>query len=299
MRLSSQTFVRAALVLGIAVVCAGFTRVAGGQNPETMDPDANKAKARQLLNQAVAALGGDLYRQQRASECDGRVAQFDRNGGTMGYTQIRTYWSYPDKNRTEYVVKSTKGGLFAVLWGNLPIKGGEYVQLFDGDKGWTMDKSGVNEADVTVVEEFQNSLKRQIWNLLLKRASDKDTFLYYAGIGIADMREVEWIDFNDADDNKVRVALDHGSHLPLRVVATTANEEMHDRDEDVTIYSNYRDQQGIQTAMQISREHNGRRTRQIFFNSCTNAPNLPTNFFSEDGLRQQFKATGAKVKAEK
>jgi hypothetical protein len=264
-----------------------------------MDPDQNKAKARQVLKQSVEAMGGPLFRDQTLSECDGRVAQFDRNGGTLGYSMVHSYWQYPDKNRSEYIVKTTKGGIFAVLWGNLPVKGGEFIQLFDGDKGWTMDKSGVNEADATVIEEFQAGLKRQIRNLLLHRANEEGVFLYYAGIGISDMREVEWIDFTDNDDRKVRVAIDRLAHLPLRTIATTPNEDMHDKDEDVTIYSNYEPLQGVQTPMQISREHNGRRTHQIFYTSCTNAPNVPADFFTEASLQKKFKDTGGKVKAQK
>ncbi len=282
----------------VFLISASLIAAASAQNPDSMDPDANKAKAKQLLKQAIDALGGGLYKDQTESECDGRVAQFDRNGGTLGYSMMRTYWHFPDKNRTEYIVKTTKGGLFAVLWGNLPVKGGEFIQLFNGDKGWTMDKSGINEADATVVEEFQDGLRRQVRNLLLNRANEDGVFLYYAGIGIADMREVEWVDFTDRDDRKVRVALDHQSHLPVRTVAVTPNEEMHDKDEDVTIYSNYREQEGVQTAMQVSREHNGRRTHQIFYNSCTNAPNLPADFFTEPSLQKKFKETGSKVKTQ-
>lgn len=298
MRLGVRIF---GLVLpAVLVALTGMLLIAArAQNPDSMDPSANKAKARQILNQAIAALGGDLYRQQTASDCQGRVAQFDRNGGTLGYSIMRSYWNFPDKNRTEYVVKTTKGGLFAVLWGNLPIKGGEFIQLFNGDQGWTMDKSGVNEADTTVVEEFQASLKRNIRNLLLHRANDENVFLYYAGYGTSDMREVEWIDFNDQDDSKIRVAIDRLSHLPLRTVAVTPNQEMHDKDEDVTIYSNYREFEGVQTPMQINREHDGRRTHQVFFDSCSNSPNLPPDFFTQAGLQKKFKETGGKVKAQK
>jgi len=286
--------------VGALFVVSGFLVAAGrAQNPDTMDLDQNKAKAKQLLAQAVQALGGGLYRDQTVSECDGRVAKFDRNGGTLGYSMMKSYWQYPDKNRTEYIVKTTKGGLFAVLWGNLPVKGGDFIQLFDGDKGWMMDKSGVTEADATVIDEFQASLKRQVRNLLLHRADEEGVFLHYAGIGTADMREVEWIDFADDADRTVRLALDRLSHLPLRTDAITPNEEMHDKDKDVTIYSNYESLQGIQTPMQISREHNGMRTHQIFFTSCTNAPALPPDFFTEASLQKKFKDTGGKAKAQK
>jgi hypothetical protein len=286
-------------LLGLVLASAFLILADSAQNPESMSPDDNKAKARQLLNLSIQALGGSAYRNQSESDCEGRVAKFDRNGGTLGYSMMRSYWQYPDKSRVEYVVKTTKGGMFAILWGNLPIKGGEFIQLFDGDKGWTMDKGGVNDADATVVEEFQAGLKRQLRNLLLNRANEDGVFLYYAGIGVSDMREVDWVDFNDENDNKVRLALDHQNHLPLRTVATTANEEMHDRDQDVAIYSNYREFQGVQTPLQISREHNGQRTHQIFYTSCSNAPNLPADFFTEASLQKKFKETGGKVKADK
>jgi hypothetical protein len=286
--------------VGLLVLTCGFLIPrAGAQNPDTMDLDQNKAKARQLLNQSIQALGGGLFRNQTESECSGRVAQFDRNGGLLGYSLVRSYWQYPDKNRTEYIVKSTKGGLLAVLWGNMPVKGGDLIQVIDGDKGWTMDKSGVSEADATVVADFQAALKRQVRNLLLHRADEPGVFLHYAGLGTADMREVEWIDFSDEDDRTVRLALDRLTHLPERTIAVTPNEEMHDKDEDITIYTNYDLQQGVQVPKQITRERNGRRINQIFYDTCNNAPNLPADFFTEEGLRKKFKETGGKVKAEK
>ena len=269
------------------------------QNPETMDPDQNAAKARQLLKHAISALGGSAFQGSVESDCEGRVAQFDRGGGMMGYNSIRSYWHYPDKSRTEYVVKSTKGGIFAVLVGNLPVKGGVFIQLFNGDQGWTMDKSGVNEADATVVAEFQSAAKRQIHNLLMNQVKGEGVFLRYAGTGIVDLHPVEWVEISDQDGRTVRLALEHLSHLPLRTVVNTPNEETRDTDEDVTIYSNYKENEGVQTPMQVSREHNGRRTHQIFYNSCNVHPNLPADFFTADSLRERFKKTGAKAKAEK
>lgn len=285
--------------LGFFLIVGYLVLPARAQNPDTMDLDQNKAKARKLLNQTIQAMGGGLYRDQTQSQCEGRVAQFDRNGGMLGYSFVKSDWQYPNKNRTEYIVKSTKGGMFAVLWGNLPIKGGDVVQLFDGDKGWTMDKSGVSESDATVIDEFQAGLKRQVRNLLLHRADEEGVFLHYAGLGTADMREVEWIDFTDEEDRTVRLALDRLTHLPERTIASTPNEETREKDEDVMIYTNYELAQGIQTPKQVSREHNGRRIYQIFYDTCSNAPNLPPDFFTEDGLRKKYKDTGEKAKAEK
>jgi hypothetical protein len=282
-------------VLGLLL----FISPAGAQNPDTMDPDKSAAMAKQLLKQAIQALGGSAYQNSVESECEGRVAQLDRNGSLEGFNNIRSYWRYPDKNRTEYEVKSTKGGFFAVLVGSLPIKGGTFIQLFNGDKGWTMDKSGVNEADATVVAAFQSVVKRQIRHLLLDRVNEEGVYLRYAGIGVADLRQVEWVEISDQDGQTVRLALEHGTHLPLRTFVTTPNEEMRDKDEDVIIYSNYKELEGVQTPLQVTREHNGRRTHQIFYNSCRHNPNLPADFFTEAGLQKRFKETGGKATPQK
>lgn len=286
----------------LLVAASGFL-IAGAraQNPDTMGLEQNEAKAKQLLKQSIEAMGGPLFQAQTESECEGRVAQLDRNGGILGFSNIRSYWHYPDKNRNEYIVHSTKAGYFGILIGDfpLPIKGGETIQLFSGDSGWLMDKDGVSPADATLVSEFQNSLKRQLRNLLLSRANEDGVFLHYAGIGTADIREADWIEFSDENDHVVRMALDHQSHLPLRTVAITPNEEMQQKDEDVIIYSNFKEHEGVQFPMQLTREHNGMRTHQTFFASCTNAPSLPPDFFTEESLQKQFKQSGGKVKKQK
>ncbi|MGB7435445.1 MAG: hypothetical protein WBR26_12925 [Candidatus Acidiferrum sp.] len=281
----------------LVLVSAFLVSAAYAQNPDTMGLAENEAKAKQLLKQSIDAMGGPLFRDQSESECEGRVAQLDRNGGILGFSFIKTYWHYPDKNRIEYIVHSTKAGYFGILIGDfpLPVKGGEFIQLFNGDSGWTMDKAGVSDADATMVSEFQDSLKRQLRNLLLHRANEDGVFLHYSGIGTADIREADWIEFSDENDRVVRMALEHESHLPLRTVAITPNEEMHDKDEDITIYSNYKEHEGVQFPMQITREHNGLRTHQTFYSSCSNAPNLPPDFFTEESLQKRFKQTGGKA----
>ena len=285
-----QTGLLLALVPALMV-----TRVCA-QNPDMLDPDQSAAKARQLLSQAVEAMGGTVYRNNEESDCEGRMAKFDRSGQTGGYSFIRSYWRFPDKNRTEYVVKTTKGGMLAIIWGNPPIKGGMFIQLFSGDKGWTMDKGGVADADATTVGEFQQAMRRQVHNILLESVERKDIYFRYGGLGIVDLKPVDWVELTDQEDRKVKIALEHMSHLPVRTVAQTPNEEMHQVDEEVAIYSNYRDQGGVQTPMQVSREKNGRRMYQLFYDSCKNDPGLPSDFFTRAALEKRFKETGGKTK---
>jgi hypothetical protein len=46
--------------------------------------------------------------------------------------------------------------------------------------------------------------------------------------------------------------------------------------------------------MQVTRERDGRRIAQVFYDSCQVNPALPADYFTRDGLVQKFKETGGK-----
>jgi hypothetical protein len=46
--------------------------------------------------------------------------------------------------------------------------------------------------------------------------------------------------------------------------------------------------------MQVTRERDGRRISQVFYDTCQINPALPADFFTRDALVQKFKETGGK-----
>jgi len=262
---------------------------AHAQNPDTIAPEQSAAKAKHILQQAIDALGGQAYRDNKELDCEGRLAQFGHAGGMMGFVNYRNYWLFPDKNRTEYIVNSTKGGMFAVLIGNLPIKGSTLVQVFSGNEGWVLTKEGVNEAESTDVAQFQEAVKHNLRNVLLTRVNEEGVYLRYGGLATVDLHPVEWIEITNREEGSVRLAVDHSTHLPARIVITSKDEVTGEMDEDVTIFSNYQPHEGIQMPMQVTRLHNDRRTYQLFYNACNANPNLPADFFTKEGLTKGAK----------
>ena len=266
------------------------------QNPEIWDPEKSAAKAKQLVQQAIEALGGAAFRNYGELECEGRLAEFDHNGDRAGDANYHNYWHFPDKNRTEYVVNSTKGGLLGVFVGILPIKGGVFIQVFSGNEGWTMDKSGVNEAPASSVSNFQAAAKNHFRNVLLLKVKEQDVFLRYTGTATVDLRQVDWVEITDrGEEGSIRLALDHSTHLPSRVVVASKDEETGQMDEDVTIFTNYQPNDGVQIPMQVNRLHNDRRTYQLFYSSCKANPSLPADFFTKEGLERRYKESKGKV----
>jgi hypothetical protein len=253
-------------------------RAARGQHVEYMDPEESAAKAKVVLQQLISALGGQRYLQLKTSMCEGRRAQFGHNGETSGYVQVKVFWNYPDKIRTEFGKK------------------GNIADVYSGDQGWTLDRGGVSEETVVGITDFQESLKRNVNYLLRVRLNEPGLLLRYGGISVADLKEVEWVEITDSEERTFRLAVDHTTHLLVRMVVKTVDTETRERKEDATLYSNYQLINGVQLPMQVTRERDGRRTNQDFFEGCQANPELPGDYFTKASLEKRFKEVGGKVK---
>jgi hypothetical protein len=257
----------------LIVLCAGS---ASSQNPDTLMPAASEAKARQILQQLIDAFGGPTYLDIKDSDCEGRLARFGHNGELSGYTNFKDYWRYPDANRTDFSKK------------------GVIINLYVGDKGWTLDKGGVTELSAASVADFQEQAKKDINNLLRVRLKEPGMTIRYGGTDIVDLKTVDWVDITDAEQRNFRLAVDRSSHLLARSVVSTQDETMNSRNVETNIFTNFQLMDGVRTAMQITTDRNGRRSSQVFFTICKYNSGLPADLFSKSSLDKRFSEVGSK-----
>jgi hypothetical protein len=256
-----------------AAVCAPHARA---QSADTLMPEASTAKAKQILDQLITALGGPTYTDIRDSDCEGRLARFGHNGELAGYTPFKDYWRYPDTNRTDYSKK------------------GVIINLYSGDKGWTLDKGGVSELSAASIADFQEQTKKDINNLLRARLKEPGMVIRFGGSDIVDLKSIDWVDLTDSEQRNFRLAVDRSSHLMVRAVVTTPDETTHDRNVDTSIYANFQLMDGVRTPLQITSDHNGRRIAQVFFNVCKYNSGLPADLFTKSALEKRFSEVGGK-----
>jgi hypothetical protein len=289
------------LVFG-ALLC--FAPRVSGQNPDMLMPDESAAKAKQILQQLIDALGGQTYLRVRESVCTGRLSQFGGRGDTKdsqfdyGYVSFADFWKYPDRNRTEYEIKGSHV-LGFVLHGDLPHGGGKVVDVYAGDKGWTLDKGGVQEQPAGAVEDFQEQVKTDFDNLLRFRLKEEGLVFRYGGSDLVDLKMVDWIEIADRDQRTFRIAVDRNTHLPLRMVVVRRNEMTHERTEEVSIFANFQLAEGVEVPMQMTREANGRRKFEVFFSECKFNTGLSDAMFTKASLEQRYAETGKKDKKDK
>lgn len=275
---------RAALT-GITLAGLGLLAISSRATAqdETLMPAESAAKAKQVIQAGIQAEGGNAYLNVKDETCTAQVSQFDHGGNLSGYDKIIEYLIPPDKERDE----------------NLPKR--NIIEVFNGDKGWTLDRGGVSDMPPGEIADHQNSVKTDIDHILRDRLKEPGMIFQYGGTDIIDLRQVDWVVLTDADGQVIRIAFSQANHLPVREVVETTDPSTHLRATETTIFSNYHPIDGIQTAFGMTTDRNGIKTSQIFLKEkgCDYNTNISPSVFTKQSLDDRWKKVGKKPKNKK
>jgi hypothetical protein len=285
-RLRLQATACIVLSLGVAWSCA---RTATASSAQEMLPEQSAAKARQVLQQVIAALGGQAYLNVHDTQCDGRAAQFGTAGTLMGFTLFRDIWLLPDKNRVEYFTKG-EHTILGFLMGSddlLITHGGAMMTIHTADGGWTLDKSGVSDEPEDVIKNFNDQIQSGMNNMLRRRLNEPGVDVQYGGTDLIDLKEAEWVEFTDSDHREMRMGIDKFTHLPLRWIVTTRNPETRVYTSVTTSYTQYRALDGVKTPLSIEMSRDDRKLTQTFLTECKYNADLAPQLFTRAALEQR------------
>jgi hypothetical protein len=279
-RLTTRRNIVMALLL--AAICLATSPLALAQDDSTvLLPEQSAAKAKAILQQAIDALGGPTYLNVHDVTCIGRLSQFGHSGELNGFGHFIDYAQPPFKDRTE----------------NLPKR--NIITVFNGDKGWELDRGGVSEATITDLATNQEDIKKDIDNILRHRIHEQGMIFRYGGLDVVDYQESDWVELVDSDNRTFRIAIARTTHLPVRKVVDTRNANTRMRNEEIEYYSNYHPIDGIQTPYQITRERNGIKVYQVFFDKYEYNTNVADSFFTKESLEERWEKVGKKEKSSK
>jgi outer membrane lipoprotein-sorting protein len=271
------------ITVAVLLAGAGIPRMPrlAAQEAQVLMPDQSAAKAKQILQQAIQALGGSSYLNVRDSTCTGRLSQFGHSGELEGFRTFVDYAQPPSKARTE----------------NLPQR--NIIEVYNGDKGWTLDRGGVSDAPPTDLARFEGDTQKELDNILRHRIQEPGMIFRYAGRDVVDLHQVDWVELVDSDDRTIRIAFDQASHLPLRKIVELRDPETNLKTEEIEYFSNFHPLDGIQTPFQITRERNRIKIYQVFFESCQYNTGLDDSLFTRQSLEDRWGKTGKKGKDKK
>jgi hypothetical protein len=277
--------VRITRIVGAALpLLAGLlfcTAPARAQDAEVMLPEQSAAKAKEILQQTIKALGGQAYLNVRDTTCTGRYGQFGHSGDLEGYELFFDFTKFPDKDRTEHSKKRN------------------IIEIYNGDKGWIMDRGGVQDAPADAVKNFQDNVQKDMDYILRSRLNEPGMIFRYAGPDIVDLKESDWVELVDSEGRTIRIAIDRATHYPIRKIIVTRDPTTRLRSEEVDYFSEYFPVNGVETPLKYTHERNGQKVFQVFFTECKVNTGLADSLFTKESLDERYAQVGKKDKKKK
>ena len=234
---------------------------------------SREQRGRQILQQALAALGGPAYLAMRDRTEMGRAYSFYREELT-GLSVAHIYTRYlpsppaapPDflgvEERQSFGKKQDNSVIFA------------------GNQGFDVTFRGARPLPDERVQRYRESTLSDILYILHHRLEEPGLQAVPAGEDVVENQRVHSVEIADRENRSVTVHFSATSHLPVAQRRFRRDPTLHDRIEEVTRYSEYvAVPGGILWPKQISREREGEKIYQMFAESVKINTGLDENLF--------------------
>jgi hypothetical protein len=250
----------------LVLVCLACLQVSGeprnGAPPQTSGQLANSApavpadqansrKAKAILDQAMQALGGQVYLTIRDREEQGRGYAFHHGRESGGGNVFWSFVEFPDKERVEVT------------------KERDIAELYVGNKAWELTYKGARPFDEKDRTEYLRRRRFSLDTVLRTWVNDPGTVLLFEGSAIAAQHPSDVVTLINAQDEAVTLYFDSETHLPVKKSFWWRDPVDRQKNTEEEVYENYRSVSGIMAPYNVTRFFNGDMARQRFLNSVT------------------------------
>jgi hypothetical protein len=233
----------------------------------------NALKAHSLLDQAIAALGGQAYLGAQNLAEEGRwytIYHGQSRGAGVQYRQFRTF---TEKDRLEVMGRGTVFiplPLFDSVGVITVSKKGkaDLVVIHNGDKGYETTNKGTSAQDKDDLIAYLRRRRHSLDAVLRVWIKDPTMQYFYDGMAIVDGKPTDPVTLLNSKNDAVTIYLDQNSHLPLKTSFTWRDPEDKQKNVEEEIFDNYRLVQGIKTPYSFTRTFNGEISHQRFINTA-------------------------------
>ncbi len=236
-------------------------------------PQTSQQRAKQVIDDAVAALGGSRFSSMKNVVMTGQAYSFyhEELSGLSVATLSTRYLPHKDPaepgmlrvDEREAFGKSEKDG-----W-----------VLFVSDKGYEVSWRGAQPLPQERLERYRDTTLHNVFYILRERLSEPGMIFDYRGFETVENRPADVVDITDSDNTTVTVYFDQSSKLPVKQVYYWRDPKTRDRNEEITVYAKFRDVGGVQWPFTLLRERNEEKIFQMFATSVEVDKALPDSSF--------------------
>jgi hypothetical protein len=224
-------------------------------------PAAESAQDRgkRIVNECLDALGGDRFLKMENRVSSGRAYSFYReqlSGLSIAKIYTRYYSGVADTAHDLAIRERQNFG-----------KKEDFGVLFGEKEAWDLTFRGARPLADDRFARYKESALRDILYILRIRLHERGLIFESRGADVLQNAPVEIVDITDADNRTTTVYFHQTTKLPIRQVFYRRNPVTKEKDEEITLYSKYRDVGGVQWPYAIERERNGEKILQVFSES--------------------------------
>lgn len=230
-------------------------------------------KARQVLQAAIEAMGGDKYLGVRNSTSSGRYFAFRK--GRKSFTRFQDWTVYQPPVRSRFQLG--KGKRSTVWIYNLGL-----------DKGWKLEgEDSLESLTEEEIKDFKRVVRKDMDYILRQRLDEEGLSLFYYGpddiSGAGDTEAVEVLDLNN---DAVVLFFNRETHLPVKVETHFQDKFGFRHKEEVEFY-NWHWIDGVYAPLRIDVFVDEEVSRQRFLEDLAfNAP-VPEAYFLEPVIKEK------------
>ena len=226
-------------------------------------------KAKEVIQAAIEAMGGQRYLQVQSKYAEGRYFPFDKRERRRGFVRF-LYWTVYEPIKSRFQLgKDEKSRTVEIH--NMEI-----------NKGWVLEgEDSVEEIPEEDLRKWRKSVQRDIHLLLRNRVDEEGMNLFYYGPDdVVGTGEHEAVEFVDASNDAIVVFFDLQSQLPSKMEFHTTN-RMGVRLKSEIEFHNWHTIQGVHTPLRHDHFLEGKRSLQLFLEEVSYNIRIPAERFLE------------------
>ena len=241
-------------------------------------------RGRQLIDQMVAALGGEAWLDRATIQIDGRTSSFfhgQPNPYITEYHELRRL-AVNGQLEADRVGFLTERGMIE------PGKKIDVVQIWTKGNGYEITFKGQAALPKEQVEDYYRRRAHSIEEVVHNWLKAPGVMVVSEGTVTVVRRLADRVTVLTATNDAVTLDLDAATHLPLRRSFRWRNPQFNDYDEESEAYDDYHTIQGLPTPLTITRYHNGEMSNQRFLTKVVyNLPMDPSLFDPAVALKKK------------
>jgi hypothetical protein len=248
---------------GVAVLLA-FAALAAAAD------ETRQERGKRVVNEALAALGGDAFLHMQERTESGRMYSFYRER-ISGLSIATVYTRYLEPAPGKVMLRERE------IFGKNQDEGS---LLFLEDGAWDISFHGASPFGDERLANYRDNTLRNIFYILRQRLNEPGLSFYSQGSDFYERMPIEIVDITDAAGVTVTVSFDKFTNLPVRQTYRRRNAQFKDFDTEVTVFAKFRDVGGVKWPYDVRRERNGEKIFEMYSESVEINKNIKDNVFS-------------------